>query len=63
MQVHGCIDMSAHELMKPGGKKTCVEAAMRSSAALPDHELRSECIVAYQNSIKVSSLLKSFSRA
>ena len=31
--------ISNHELMKPGGKKTCVEAAIRSSAALPDHEL------------------------
>ena len=27
------------EFMNPGGKKTCVEAAIRSSAALPDHEL------------------------
>ena len=30
---------SNQELMNPGGKKTCVEAAIRSSAALPDHEL------------------------
>lgn len=28
-----------HELMKPGGKKTCVDAASRTSAAFPDQEL------------------------
>ena len=34
-----CCGCLRYELMNPGGKKTCVEAAIRSSAALPDHEL------------------------